>query len=192
MNKPTKQSRGAAIRARKRTIDDVNRKLRLPQATPKAAPQAASGALKLTFLGGLEQVGEKNMAVIEYGDEAIILDCGNNLGVELPGINYTINDFSYLESIRHKIKAYVITHGHLDHIGGLRHTVPRYPAPVYAPPVVVVPPEPTVYVEQGSAAANPAEPVAGYWYFCREANNYYPYVKECPGGWQQVAPQPAN
>lgn len=67
-----------------------------------------------------------------------------------------------------------------------------YPAPVYAPPVVVVPPEPTVYVEQGSAAASPAEPVAGYWYFCREANNYYTYVKECPGGWQQVAPQPAN
>src|SRR5271154_6294621 len=71
------------------------------------------------------------MAVIEYGDQAIILDCGNNLSIDLPGINYEINDTAYLETIRHKIKAYVITHGHLDHIGGLRHIVPKFPAPIY-------------------------------------------------------------
>src|SRR5258708_4256540 len=88
--------------------------------------------LKLTFLGGLDGVGEKNMAVIEYRDDAIILDCGNNLGVDLPGVNYEVNDPTYLQTIKHKIKAYVITHGHLDHVGGLRHIVPDFTAPIYA------------------------------------------------------------
>jgi ribonuclease J len=87
--------------------------------------------LKVTFLGGLADVGEKNMAVIEYGSDALILDCGINLGINLPGINYEINDTSYLATIKHKIKGYVITHGHLDHIGGLKHTVPYFPAPIY-------------------------------------------------------------
>ena len=63
--------------------------------------------------------------------DAIILDCGNNLGVDLPGINYEIIDPTYLETIKHKIKAYVITHGHLDHVGGLKHIVPKFPAPIY-------------------------------------------------------------
>lgn len=41
--------------------------------------------LKVTFLGGLDDVGEKNMTIIEYGDQAIVLDCGNNLGIDIPG-----------------------------------------------------------------------------------------------------------
>jgi ribonuclease J len=77
-------------------------------------------------------VGEKNMAIIEYGNDAIVLDCGNNLGISLPGVNYEINDVAYLKHIKHKIRAYVITHGHLDHMGGLKHVVPMFPAPIYA------------------------------------------------------------
>ena len=131
------KTRGAAIRAQKRNQDDANRVIKqYEDASQKSLKRANAVAdsfnkLKVTFLGGLEDVGEKNMAVIEYKNEAIILDCGNSLGIDLPGINYTINDTSYLETIKHKIKAYVITHGHLDHIGGLRHTVPQYPAPIY-------------------------------------------------------------
>ena len=133
MKQPTKQTRSAAIRARKRTADDAHRVMRkyAPQEALNRPVKASAGQLRLTFLGGLNEVGEKNMAVIEYQNEAIVLDCGNNLGIDLPGVNYEINDFTYLETIKHKIKAYVITHGHLDHIGGLRHTVPRYPAPIY-------------------------------------------------------------
>jgi ribonuclease J len=71
------------------------------------------------------------MIVLEYLTDAIIMDCGNDLGVDLPGINYGIADTSYLETIRHKLKGYVITHGHLDHIGGLPHILPKFPAPVY-------------------------------------------------------------
>lgn len=66
------------------------------------------------------------------------------------------------------------------------------PYPVYAPPpVVIVPPPapPPVYIEQPRAVV-PLEP--GYWYYCREAQAYYPYVKECPGPWEKVPPQPAR
>ena len=133
----SKQTRGAAIRAQRRNQDDaerqVNQYANASQKTHKRANiiQDEAEKLKLTFLGGLEDVGEKNMAVIEYGGDAIILDCGNNLGVDLPGVNYEINDTAYLETIKNKIKGYIVTHGHLDHIGGLRHIVPKFPAPMY-------------------------------------------------------------
>lgn len=131
------KTRGAAIRAQKRNQDDaakiISQYAEAKQATPKRANVIANetNKLKVTFLGGMEEVGEKNMTVIEYGNHAIVLDCGNNLSVDLPGINYEINDTAYLETIRHKLRAYVITHGHLDHIGGLKHIVPAFPAPIY-------------------------------------------------------------
>jgi ribonuclease J len=133
----SQKTRGAAIRAQRRNQDDANKVVnQYADASQKTRTRAniikdEAEKLKLTFLGGLEDVGEKNMAIIEYGDQAIILDCGNNLSVDLPGVNYEINDTAYLETIKHKIKAYVITHGHLDHIGGLRHIVPKFPAPMY-------------------------------------------------------------
>jgi ribonuclease J len=87
--------------------------------------------LKVIGLGGMDGGGSKNMMLLEYLDDAIVIDCGNDLGVDLPGINYGIVDTAYLDTIKHKIRAYVITHGHLDHIGGLPHIVPKYPAPIY-------------------------------------------------------------
>lgn len=60
---------------------------------------------------------------------------------------------------------------------------------VYAPPVVVVrPAEPQVYIER--ATSPPAPQDEAVWYYCRGAQSYYPYVKECPGGWERVAPTP--
>ena len=65
-----------------------------------------------------------------------------------------------------------------------------YPPPYYYyPPVVAVPSSPPAYIERGDAQAAPAQTQA-YWYYCADAGAYYPYVKECPGGWQRVAPQP--
>lgn len=71
------------------------------------------------------------------------------------------------------------------------------PPPYYYPPyypVVVTHPAPQVYIEQQPAPAAPAAPVAAaptnYWYYCAAAKGYYPYVKECPSGWQKVLPQP--
>jgi hypothetical protein len=64
------------------------------------------------------------------------------------------------------------------------------PPPVYYPaaPVYVQPPAPPVYVERSDVV--PEGP--GTWYFCRESNTYYPYVKQCPGGWTRVPAQPSN
>jgi len=64
---------------------------------------------------------------------------------------------------------------------------PAYP--YYYPPTVVVPQSPPVYIEQGGQAEQ-APAGQGWWYFCRESNAYYPYVKHCPGGWEKVSPQP--
>ncbi|MDB5163681.1 MAG: ribonuclease [Candidatus Saccharibacteria bacterium] len=131
-------NKNQAIRAQRRNQDDAARAIsQYADASQKPRAKRANSItdtfnkLKVTFLGGLEGIGEKNMAVIEYRGEAIILDCGNNLGIDLPGVNYSINDTAYLQTIKHKIKAYVITHGHLDHMGGLRHTVRDFPAPIY-------------------------------------------------------------
>lgn len=69
-----------------------------------------------------------------------------------------------------------------------------YGAPYYYPPVVVQQ-APQVYIERDAppqtapAPVMPA-PAQQWWYFCPGANAYYPYVRECPGGWQRVAPQP--
>ena len=133
-------SRGAAIRAQRRSQDDAQKIANkyLPSAgadtkdKPRRAPMIDDGPqVKIIPLGGQDSGGSKNMIVMEYLNDAIIMDCGNDLGVDLPGINYGIADTTYLESIRHKLKGYVITHGHLDHIGGLPHILPKFPAPVY-------------------------------------------------------------
>lgn len=134
-------SRGQAVRAQKRSQMDAqriaNQYMAAPQ--PHTDPTRERRAnviddqprLKIIGLGGMDGGGSKNMMLVEYMDDAIVIDCGNDLGAELPGINYAIPDITYLEQIRHKLKGYVITHGHLDHIGGLPHIVPRVPAPVY-------------------------------------------------------------
>lgn len=130
-------SRGAAIRAQKRNQDDAQKIANhyLPSASVPTERQANfiddSPRLKIIPLGGQDGGGSKNMILVEYKNDAIIMDCGNQLGVDLPGINYGIADTTYLGTIKHKIKGYVLTHGHLDHIGGLPHILPIYPAPVY-------------------------------------------------------------
>lgn len=98
--------------------------------TAKVTP-VGEKTVRIVPLGGQDGIGEKNMIVVEYGDDAIILDTGFELGIDLPGINYAIPVTEYLETIRHKIKGYVISHGHMDHIGGLVHIVPQYPAPIF-------------------------------------------------------------
>lgn len=64
---------------------------------------------------------------------------------------------------------------------------PYPPAYYYYPPALHVPAAAPVYVERGAPAEQPA---AQWWYYCADARTYYPYVRQCPGGWQRVAPQP--
>lgn len=91
-------------------------------------------SLKVIPIGGVGEMGiGKNMTALEYDNEIIIIDMGFLFpGTDYPGINYITPDISYLEERKHKIKAVVFTHGHLDHIGAFRHLIPKIPAPVYA------------------------------------------------------------
>jgi ribonuclease J len=138
-------SRGAALRAQKQAVQDANRVASqyLDAAGKNGTSQPASRQprranviddsprLKVIGLGGLDGAGSKNIMVVEYKNDAIIIDCGHDLGVDLPGINYGIADTTYLDQIKSKLKGFVISHGHLDHMGGLPHILPKYNVPVY-------------------------------------------------------------
>lgn len=83
------------------------------------------GKLKVIPLGGLNEVG-KNMMAFEYENDIIIIDMGFEFpGDDMLGIDYIIPDISYLEENKHKIRGVIITHAHLDHIGGVPYMLPK-------------------------------------------------------------------
>ncbi len=65
----------------------------------------------------------------------------------------------------------------------------HYPPAYYYPAPIVVR-EPVTYIEQGAPASSAPAADAGWWYYCDASKGYYPYVKECPSGWQRVPPAP--
>lgn len=73
---------------------------------------------------------------------------------------------------------------------GFGFSQPIYPRGYYATPYAV-PQARTVYVQRESSAAPAQQTQNNYWYYCRNPEGYYPYIKQCPEGWLQVAPQPA-
>jgi len=87
--------------------------------------------LKIIPLGGLLEIG-KNMTLFEYGDDIFAVDCGIAFpDDDMPGIDLVIPDVSYLEKNADKMRAFVITHGHEDHIGSLPYVLKKVNAPVY-------------------------------------------------------------
>lgn len=87
--------------------------------------------VKITFLGGVGEIG-KNMTAFEYGNEIIIVDCGMTFpDNDLPGIDVVIPDISYLIANKHKVKAIILTHGHEDHIGSLPFVLNEIKATIY-------------------------------------------------------------
>ena len=150
----TSTRKGEVFRAQRRTSENVNLRasqhlIDIPvnksvyngyhgeQFSSKMQPKPQRGGapkLRIIPIGGVGEMGiGKNMNAIEYDDEIIVVDMGFLFpGADYPGINYITPDITYLEKNKHKIKAHVFTHGHLDHIGSFRHFIHRIPAPVYA------------------------------------------------------------
>ena len=90
------------------------------------------GSLRVVPLGGLGDIG-RNMMVYETDDDMVVVDAGLMFpSEEMHGVDYIIPDVSYLEERRSKLRGWLITHGHEDHIGGLRFLLARLPAPIYA------------------------------------------------------------
>ncbi|MBN1486877.1 MAG: ribonuclease J [Anaerolineae bacterium] len=88
--------------------------------------------LQIIPLGGLGEVG-KNMTVLEYGRNVLIIDVGIMFPEgDMPGVDYIIPDYDYLRDKGDRIRGIVITHGHEDHIGALPHFLQEFNAPVYA------------------------------------------------------------
>ncbi len=85
-------------------------------------------AVKIIPIGGVGEFGiGKNMTIIEYKSEMIVVDMGVLFaGEDYPGVNYMIPDIKYLEDNREKVKAILFTHAHLDHIGACRHLLPHF------------------------------------------------------------------
>ena len=87
--------------------------------------------LKIIPLGGLEQIG-LNITAFEYEDSIIVVDCGLAFPEDdMFGIDSVIPDVSYLQDNIDKVKGFVITHGHEDHIGALPYILQKVNVPVY-------------------------------------------------------------
>ena len=87
--------------------------------------------VRIIPLGGVDEIG-KNITVVEYGEDILVVDCGSVFPKEdMLGIDLVIPDVSYLIANKDRIRAYIFTHGHEDHTGATPYVLDRAPAPVY-------------------------------------------------------------
>lgn len=132
-NMSSKKSSGRPpIRARKNAGPKFETKI--SEATEIAhIPPLAHDSIRIINLGGVEEIG-RNMSCIEYKDSIIVVDCGFQFSESTtPGIECILPNTRYLEENKHKIKGMLITHAHLDHIGGIPYILPRIGNPkIYA------------------------------------------------------------
>ena len=117
----------------KSTQKSVQKQKNVKKSSKSTSPKVKlpTGKLKIVSLGGLHEVG-KNITVLEYENDMIIVDCG--LGFpddEMPGVDLVIPDMSYLEANREKIRGVLLTHGHEDHIGAVPYLLRLMDVPVY-------------------------------------------------------------
>ena len=88
-------------------------------------PPLADGNIRIIPLGGVEEIG-RNMTVIEFKDSIIVVDAGLQFSeVNTPGVDYILANTKYIEDRKDKVKAVIITHGHLDHTGGIPYLMEK-------------------------------------------------------------------
>lgn len=93
--------------------------------------QKKKGALRVIPLGGLGEIG-KNMTLLEYGNDIILVDCGMAFPEEnMPGIDAVIQDYSYIMQNKERVRGVFLTHGHEDHIGALPYLMKDLKCPIY-------------------------------------------------------------
>ncbi len=118
-----KESRGAREQAERRQGD---------RKANKREPNEGKPKVKVIPLGGLEQIG-MNITAFEYDDSIIVVDCGLSFpSDDMLGIDLVIPDVTYLEQNLDKVKGFVLTHGHEDHIGALPYILQKVNVPVYS------------------------------------------------------------
>lgn len=98
---------------------------------PKANVIKSEAKLKIIPLGGLGEVG-KNMTALEYDNDIIVVDFGSNFPNDMqPGIDLVVPDMTYLERNKGRVRGWIITHGHMDHMGAAGIAVGKVPAPIF-------------------------------------------------------------
>jgi len=125
---PVKEKKSTATRSRaKKTVSEETAVVRKKQ---PALPELHG--VKIIPLGGLEQIG-MNITAYEYEDSIIVVDCGLAFPTEdMLGVDLVIPDVTYLKDNIDKVKGFVITHAHEDHIGSLPYILPQVNVPIYA------------------------------------------------------------
>ncbi len=97
----------------------------------RSAPKKEQTPLRISFLGGLNEIG-KNMTLYEYDGDMFLVDCGLAFpDADMFGVDLVIPDFTYVEQNKQKLRGVVITHGHEDHIGALPYLLKSVDVPVY-------------------------------------------------------------
>lgn len=101
-------------------------------------PALKEGNLRVVVMGGNEQVG-RNMTMVEYGEDIVLIDMGIEFGEEhMRGIDGIVQDFSYLKGKEDRVRAVIITHMHMDHIGAIPYLMPMLPnTPLFGTPVTL-------------------------------------------------------
>jgi ribonuclease J len=93
--------------------------------TTPPVPPIQDGAVRIINLGGVEEIG-RNMTAVETKDDILVIDCGLQFQDETtPGIDYILPNIQYLEENKDRIRGMIVTHGHLDHIGGIPYITHR-------------------------------------------------------------------
>ena len=107
-------------------------KMNMKKGEPKGKKKEKAPSVKIIPLGGLEQIG-MNITAFEYEDTIVVVDCGLAFPEDdMLGIDLVIPDVTYLKDNIEKVKGFVITHGHEDHIGALAYVLKDINVPIYA------------------------------------------------------------